>query len=34
MEGLLWCMLPPLVLMMALILLLPRGRTVTAPAAG
>ena len=33
-RGLLWCILPPLVLMMALILLLPRGRTVAAPAAG
>ena len=33
-RGLLWCMLPPLVVMMALILLLPRGRTIAAPAAG
>ena len=33
-RGLLWCMLPPLVLMMALILLLPRRTVVPAPAAG
>ncbi len=33
-RGLLLCMLPPLVLMMALILLLPRGQAVSAPAPG
>ena len=33
-RGLLWCMLPPLVLMMALILLLPRMRTASVPVAG
>ena len=32
-RGLLLCTLPPLVLMLALILLLPRGKTVPAPAA-
>ena len=33
-RGLLWCMLPPLVLMLALILLLPRGTAVSVSAAG
>ncbi len=33
-KGLLWCMMPPLVLMMALILLLPRWRSASAPVAG
>ena len=33
-RGLLYCMLPPLALMIALIALLPRGRPVSAPAAG
>ena len=33
-RGLLVCMLPPLVVMVALILLLPRGRPIAAPAPG
>ena len=33
-RGLLYCMLPPLALMIALIALLPRGRPVSVPAAG